>query len=145
MRRIGCGGSRLGGVTGIEYRRVREIHAERKPDDKCFVSLYCEPVKIHDWRVRTKTGENRLWRATKHGGKWAFMSRLQRSEEGWTEHEKISLEDLQKMREVLFNKYQRRRLPWEDVVQIDAMIEDVQAAVDGEDTAGNMAQDNNRQ
>ena len=73
------------------------------------------------------------------------MSRLQRSEEGWTGHEKISLEDLQKMREVLFNKYQRRRLPWEDVVQIDAMIEDAQAAGDGEDTAGNMAQGNNRQ
>jgi len=73
------------------------------------------------------------------------MSRLQRSEEGWTEHEKIGLEDLQKMREVLFNKYQRRRLPWDDVVQIDAMIEDVEAAGGGEDTAGNMAQDNNRQ
>ena len=73
------------------------------------------------------------------------MSRLQHTEEGWTKHEEISLEDLQKMREVLFNKYQRRRLPWEDVVQIDAMIEDVKMAGDGEDTAGNMAQDNNRQ
>lgn len=72
------------------------------------------------------------------------MSRLQRSEEGWTEHEKIGLEDLQKMREVLFNKYQRRRLPWDDVVQIDAMIEDAEAAGGGEDTAGNMAQGNNR-
>lgn len=73
------------------------------------------------------------------------MSRLQHSEEGWTEHEKISLEDLQKMREVLFNKYQRRRLPWGDVVQIDTMIEDEQAAAGGEDTAGNMTQGNNRQ
>lgn len=109
------------------------------------MSHYYIAVKIHDWRVRTKTGENRLWRATKHGGKWAFMSRLQRSEEGWTEHEKIGLEDLQKMREVLFNKYQRRRLPWDDVVQIDAMIEDAEAAGGGEDTAGNMAQGNNRQ
>ena len=72
------------------------------------------------------------------------MSRLQRSEEGWTEHDEISLEDLQKMREVLFNKYQRRRLPWEDVVQIDAMIEDVKVAGNGEGTAGDMAQDNNR-
>ena len=83
-------------------------------------------VKIHDWRVRTETGENRLWRATKHGGRWSFLSRLQRSEEQWTEHEDMRLEDLQKAREVLFNKYQRRRLPWEDVVQIDAMIEELQ-------------------
>ena len=81
-------------------------------------------MKIHDWKARTDTGENRLWRATKHGGDWKFMSRLQKSEEGWTTHEKMEIEDLKLFREVLFNKYQRRRIPWEDVVAIDNMIED---------------------
>ena len=81
-------------------------------------------MKIHDWKDRTDTGENRLWRATKHGGDWKFMSRLQKSEEGWTTHEKMEIEDLKLFREVLFNKYQRRRIPWEDVVAIDNMIED---------------------
>ena len=81
-------------------------------------------MKIHDWKDRTDTGENRLWRATKHGGDWKFMSRLQKSEEGWTTHEKMEIEDLKLFREVLFNKYQRRRTPWEDVVAIDNMIED---------------------
>ena len=81
-------------------------------------------MKIHDWKDRTYTGENRLWRATKHGGDWKFMSRLQKSEEGWTTHEKMEIEDLKLFREVLFNKYQRRRIPWEDVVAIDNMIED---------------------
>jgi len=80
-------------------------------------------MKIHDWKDRTDTGENRLWRATKHGGDWKFMSRLQKSEEGWTTHEKMEIEDLKLFREVLFNKYQRRRIPWEDVVAIDNMIE----------------------
>lgn len=93
------------------------------------MSYYDDFVKIHDWRVRTETGENRLWRATKHGGKWSFMSRLQRSEEEWTAHEHMVLEDLQRAREVLFNKYQRRRLPWEDVVQIDGMIEEAQSGM----------------
>lgn len=93
------------------------------------MSYYDDFVKIHDWRVRTETGENRLWRATKHGGKWSFMSRLQRSEEEWTVHEHMVLEDLQRAREVLFNKYQRRRLPWEDVVQIDGMIEEAQSGM----------------
>ena len=51
-------------------------------------------MKIHDWKDRTDTGENRLWRATKHGGDWKFMSRLQKSEEGWTTHEKMEIEDL---------------------------------------------------
>ena len=81
-------------------------------------------MKIHDWKDRTDTGENRLWRATKHGGDWKFMSRLQKSEGGWTTHEKMEIEDLKLFREVLFNKYQRRRIPWEDVVAIDNMIED---------------------
>ena len=81
-------------------------------------------MKIHDWKDRTDTGENRLWRATKHGGDWKFMSRLQKSEEGWTTHEKMEIEDLKLIREVLFNKYQRRRIPWEDVAAIDNMIED---------------------
>ena len=81
-------------------------------------------MKIHDWKDRTDTGENRLWRATKHGGDWKFMSRLQKSEEGWTTHEKMEIQDLKLFREVLFNKYQRRRIPWEDVVAIDNMIED---------------------
>lgn len=81
-------------------------------------------MKIHDWKDRTDTGENRLWRATKHGGDWKFMSRLKKSEEGWSTHEKMDIEDLKLFREVLFNKYQRRRIPWEDVVAIDNMIED---------------------
>ncbi|MEC8657903.1 MAG: hypothetical protein VX016_04955 [Verrucomicrobiota bacterium] len=81
-------------------------------------------MKIHDWKERTDTGENRLWRATKHGGNWKFMSKLQRSEDEWTAHEKMEIEDLKIFREVLFNKYQRRRIPWEDVVTIDNMIED---------------------
>ena len=81
-------------------------------------------MKIHDWKDRTDTGENRLWRATKHGGDWKFMSRLQKSEERWRTHEKMDIEDLKLFREVLFNKYQRRRIPWEDVVAIDNMIED---------------------
>ena len=85
-------------------------------------------MKLHDWRERTESGENRLWRATKHGGRWEFMSRLQRSEEGWTKHESPSASELRQLREVLFNKYQRRRIPWEDVVQIDGMIEEAEAA-----------------
>ena len=83
-------------------------------------------MKIHDWRTRSETGENRLWRATKHGSRWEFMSRLQRSEEGWTNHEKMDINELKTFREVLFNKYQRRRIPWEDVLKIDNMIEELE-------------------
>ena len=83
-------------------------------------------MKIHDWRTRSETGENRLWRARKHGGHWEFMSRLQRSEENWTNHEEMEIDELKTFREVLFNKYQRRRIPWEDILKIDAMIEEAE-------------------
>ena len=79
--------------------------------------------KRHDWRERTESGENRLWRATKYGGKWAIYSRLQRSEDEFVEHGLDDLHALLQLREVLFNKYQRRRLPWEDVERIDSLIE----------------------
>lgn len=92
------------------------------------MAYYCPFMKFHDWRERTENGEKRLWRATKHGGRWAFMSRMQRSEDDWTEHETMTAEDLRQLREVLFNKYQRRRLPWGDVVTIDNMIEETEQA-----------------
>ncbi|MED5470361.1 MAG: hypothetical protein VX577_01345 [Verrucomicrobiota bacterium] len=40
----------------------------------------------------------------------------------------MEIDELKTFREVLFNKYQRRRIPWEDIVKIDAMIEDAETA-----------------
>jgi hypothetical protein len=34
----------------------------------------------------------------------------------------MALEDLEYLREVLWNKYQRRRVPYEHVLEIDALI-----------------------
>lgn len=81
-------------------------------------------MKRHDWRERTDSGENRLWRATKHGGVWQLYSRLQKSEEEFLPHDPMTLEELLKLREVLNNKYKRRRLPWEDIEYIDGLIEE---------------------
>jgi len=55
------------------------------------------------------------------------MSRLHHSEDDWTPHETMLADELRQLREVLFNKYQRRRVPWEDVVTIDTMIEEAEA------------------
>lgn len=79
-------------------------------------------MKVHDWREHTDDGDKRLWRATKFGGQWSIFSRL-KSEEDFSEHGLDELDALNQLREVLFNKYQRGRLPWDDVVTIDALIE----------------------
>ena len=79
----------------------------------------------HEWRDRSDDGELRFVRAHKHGGDWTFQARL-KSEEDWTPLDPIPRPDLEKLREVIFNKYQRRRVPYHDVEQIDAMLESTQ-------------------
>jgi hypothetical protein len=76
----------------------------------------------HNWKEVTEGGEKREVRATKFGGAWRFQSKL-KQESNWTYHDVPSDEDLAALRDVLFRKYNRKRLPWEDVAAIDAMIE----------------------
>ncbi|MFV1994672.1 MAG: hypothetical protein ACC661_04485 [Verrucomicrobiales bacterium] len=75
----------------------------------------------HAWRERTEEGELRFVRAQKHGGRWRLHSRL-KSEEEWTRHDPMELHDLESLRDVLWRKYQRKRLPFGDVAQIDELI-----------------------
>ncbi len=77
----------------------------------------------HEWRERTDEGELRFVRASKHGGHWTFQSKL-KSEEHWTDHDPVALDDLVSFRDVLWRKYQRRRASYEDVQQVDEMIAD---------------------
>jgi len=94
-------------------------------------------MKRHDWREQTDEGEKRLWRATKFGGRWSISSRLHKLEEEFTEHPLDDLDALFQLRDVLFNKYQRGRLPWGDVVTIDGFITDAGGTppeVEGVDT-----------
>ncbi|MFK7768885.1 MAG: hypothetical protein AB8B55_16815 [Mariniblastus sp.] len=78
-------------------------------------------MKKHEWRENTEDGEKRLVTATRHGGKWKLRSRL-KSDAEWTEHPVISLEDLESLKEIIENKYQRSRLPYDQVLEIDALI-----------------------
>lgn len=78
-------------------------------------------MKKHEWRERTEEGEVRLVTATRHAGKWQLQSRL-KSEMYWTKFPIITLEDLESLREVISNKYQRNRVPHSHVLEIDKLI-----------------------
>ncbi len=78
-------------------------------------------MKKHEWRERTEDGEVRLVTASRHAGKWQLQSRL-KTETEWTKFPKISLEDLESLREIIWNKYQRRRVPHGHVLEIDRLI-----------------------
>ena len=77
----------------------------------------------YEWRERSEDGELRFLRATVHGGRWTLHSHL-KSEEEWTAHDPIPRADLKTLRDLLRRKYQRRRASFEDVQQIDALLED---------------------
>lgn len=78
-------------------------------------------MKKHEWREKTEDGETRLVTVTRHAGKWQLRSRL-KSEDEWTKFEKIELEDLESLHDVISRKYQRNRVPHEHVLEIEALI-----------------------
>jgi len=78
-------------------------------------------MKKHEWREKTEDGETRLVTATRHAGKWHLQSRL-KSEDEWTQFEKIELDDLETLHDILSRKYQRSRVPYEQVLEIEKMI-----------------------
>ena len=76
---------------------------------------------IHEWRSATPEGVRREIRAEKFGGRWRIQARI-KGEETWTYYDVPLLEDLAELRDVLWRKYQRKRLPHEDVEAIERLI-----------------------
>lgn len=76
----------------------------------------------HEWRERNEDGELVYYRALHHAGRWEFYS-TRKSDPEWYARETLPLEVMESLREVLWNKHQRRRLPLKHVEQIEGMIE----------------------
>lgn len=66
-------------------------------------------------------------RAEKFGKKWKLQSKL-KHDTRWTYHDVPELDDLISLRLVLFNKYQRKHLAYEDVAAVEQMIKDAGGA-----------------
>lgn len=80
-------------------------------------------MQKHQWRERDEDGV-RIYRAEYHASRWRLLSQP-KGEEEWTEHQPISRAEWKKLREILFNKYQRKRCPWELIEKIDQRLEDL--------------------
>ena len=79
-------------------------------------------MKFHEWHEKDdEAGERRYFRAGKFGKKWHVKTTL-KSDEDWEDLNPVPLPILEELRQQLANKYQRRRVPYEDVVAIDAMV-----------------------
>jgi len=82
----------------------------------------------HEWREFNADGEKVYYRANHHAGRWEFYSTL-KSDPEWAKHDILPLENMEALREVLYNKHQRRRLPLKHLEQIEAMIEEMREAL----------------
>jgi hypothetical protein len=78
---------------------------------------------LHVWKCRTEDGEKREVRAEKFGKKWKLQAKVV-SEDSWTYYDTPLLEDLVELRDVLWRKYQRKHLAWEDVAAVEKLILD---------------------
>ncbi len=85
-------------------------------------------MRPHEWHDKDEEAdERRYYRASKFGKKWSVITTL-KSDPDWTRLDPIPLEVLEMLREQLANKYQRRRVPYEDLIVLDQMV----AAAGGE-------------
>jgi hypothetical protein len=78
---------------------------------------------LHVWKTTTETGEKREVRAEKFGKKWRLQAKV-KGEEHWTYYDTPQVEDLIELRDVLWRKYQRKHLSWEDVAAVEKLITD---------------------
>jgi hypothetical protein len=74
----------------------------------------------HIWTSRDD-GRKREVRVTKFGGAWRFQAKSE-DEEAWTYYERPCLDDVRKLRDIIFRKYQRRRASAEDLAAVDKML-----------------------
>ncbi len=82
----------------------------------------------HEWNEPTPEGKKRIVRASKFGRQWKFQSKL-RGQPLWTIHDPPIEDDVASLLDVLQRKYHRRRVSYEDVRQIDDMLNDMRKPV----------------
>lgn len=77
--------------------------------------------QAHEWRDRDEENRVRIVRAEWDGRQWNFRVTL-KTEPDWHVIEKPTLDMLEALRDVLWRKYQRKRLSWKFVADIDRDI-----------------------
>ena len=75
----------------------------------------------HIWTEKDGDGRKREVRVTKFGGVWRFQAK-HADETDWTYYDRPLLDDLLKLKDIVFRKYQRRRAAVEDLQSIEKLL-----------------------
>lgn len=98
-----------------------------------------QPHEWHETRSAEEGGGKRYMRARWDWRDWRF-SILEPEDENWRPIENPGIPEFQALRDVLWRKYQRRRVPYKFVVAVDKILENLgagpaKAAEDGDEEA----------
>ncbi len=77
-------------------------------------------MTTHEWMERTPDGQ-RYYRADRFAKRWRIITTL-KHEEHWQEMNPVPMETLQELRTIVWNKYQRKRLGYTVIEEVDGMI-----------------------
>ena len=75
----------------------------------------------HIWTEKDADGRKREVRVIKFGGAWRFQAKYS-DELEWTYYDRPLLDDLLKLKDIVFRKYQRRRAAVEDLESIEKVL-----------------------
>lgn len=89
----------------------------------------------HEWRERDEEGEITYFRAIHHAGRWQYYS-TKKTDPEWNAHECLPLAAMETLREVLWNKHQRRRLPLKQFEQVDLLLERLRSEAEAAEGEG---------
>lgn len=78
-------------------------------------------MEKHEWKEITDEGKL-FYRASFFRGEWTITVATRRREADWETIENPPEPIWRKLRELVWNKYQRKRCPWERVVSIDRIL-----------------------
>ena len=79
----------------------------------------------HEWKDTDAEGDVVNYRAIHHGADWRFIwsYKVGRTEDVvWNDVEEVTVEMWETLRDILWRKYQRRRVPFEIVDAIDKRL-----------------------
>ena len=76
---------------------------------------------LYVWKTKADDGRKRKVEAQLFGSKWSFRDWCAGDEE-WTEIKRPSLEDLEELETMIFNKYQRKHVSYDQLVGIRKII-----------------------
>jgi len=77
--------------------------------------------QIHEWRERQEDGRVRIVKAAWDTRKWNF-SDTYKDLPDWSDIESPTIEDYEALRDVLFRKHQRNRVPLRFLEHVDAVL-----------------------